>query len=448
MSANERADAVYAGLLKRTGEGNPAPRLGPTKRAVELLGDPHRSAPVVHLTGTNGKTTTSRIIASVLAAHGLRVGLLTSPHLERFTERIQIDLEPIDDHTIARVWDEIEPFIGIVDAELRAKGEPELTFFEAFTVLAFACFADAPVDVMVLEVGMGGEWDSTNVADADVAVFTPIDLDHQARLGSTITEIARTKAGIVKANSHVVSSAQVPDAASELNAKTAALGVTHSVEPSDFGVLGAARAVGGQIISVRGLAGEYRDLALPLHGAHQAQNAAVAIAAVEAFLGGGTRAIDVEVLQAGLNEVTSPGRLQFISAEPPVLVDAAHNPHGARALATALPQVLAFDELAVVFGVLGDKDAAGIVTELADVATRWFITVPDSDRATDISAVAATVRDQVGASNTEVFDAAATALDAARDWARQAPNRAVVVTGSIVLVGQALTLVKTWRAGE
>ncbi|HEU5223764.1 MAG TPA: folylpolyglutamate synthase/dihydrofolate synthase family protein [Candidatus Lumbricidophila sp.] len=445
MSAKERADAVYETLLKRTGEGNPAPRLWPTQRAVELLGDPHRAAPVVHLTGTNGKTTTSRIVASVLAAHGLRVGLLTSPHLERFTERIQIDLAPIDDHTVARVWDEIEPFIDLVDAELRAKHEPELTFFEALTVLALACFADAPVDVMVLEVGMGGAWDSTNVADADVAVFTPIDLDHQARLGSTIAEIAHTKAGIIKANSRVVSAAQVPDAANQLSARAGELGVALSVEPSNFAVLSTAPAVGGQVISVRGLAGEYRDLELPLHGAHQAQNAAVAIAAVEAFLGDGSRAIDAEVLQEGLNEVTSPGRLQFIAADPPVLVDAAHNPHGARALATALPQLFAFDEIGFVFGVLGDKDASGIVAALAPVATRWFITTPDSERATDIAHITATVRAQVDVSQTEVIESAPAAIEAARAWANAAPGRAVVVTGSVVLIGEALTLAKSWR---
>ena len=192
------ADAAYEQLLGRVGEAAPQPRLEPTRRAVELLGDVHQAAPVVHITGTNGKTSTSRMIESLLRATGLRTGLLTSPHLERVTERIMIDGEPIRDEAFARNWDDIRPYLLMVDTELAASGEETLTFFEALTVLAFACFADAPVDVVVLEVGMGGEWDSTNVADGQVAVFTPIALDHTQRLGSTVAEIARTKAGIIK----------------------------------------------------------------------------------------------------------------------------------------------------------------------------------------------------------------------------------------------------------
>ena len=213
--ARDAADAVYAALIARVGEGSPRPRLAPTRRAVELLGDPHRAAPVIHITGTNGKTSTSRMIESLLRASGLRTGLLTSPHLERFTERIRIDGEPIADEAVARNWEEILPFVAIVDAELEGADEEPLTFFEVLTVLAFACFADAPVDVVVLEVGMGGEWDSTNVADGQVAVFTPIDLDHQSRLGSTISEIARTKSGIIKPAASVVSARQA-DAALEV----------------------------------------------------------------------------------------------------------------------------------------------------------------------------------------------------------------------------------------
>ena len=285
--ARDAADAVYGALLARVGEGSPRPRLAPTRRAVELLGDPHRSAPVIHITGTNGKTSTSRMIESLLRASGLRTGLLTSPHLERFTERIRIDGEPISDEAVARNWDEIVPFIAIVDSELDGAGEDALTFFETLTVLAFASFADAPVDVVVLEVGMGGEWDSTNVADGQVAVFTPIDLDHQTRLGTTITEIARTKSGIIKPAASVVSARQ-PDAALAVLEEAADLTESSlALEGDAFDVLESRVAVGGQLVTIRGLAGEYRDIALPLFGRHQAENAAVAIAAVETFIGGG-----------------------------------------------------------------------------------------------------------------------------------------------------------------
>ena len=165
------AREVYERLLERVGEAAPQPRLDATRRAVELLGDPQRAYPIIHITGTNGKTSTSRMIESILRAHDLRTGMLTSPHLERVNERIVIDGEPISNAGLVSNWNDIAPFLDIADAELTAKGEPTLTFFEALTVLAFAAFADAPVDVVVLEVGMGGEWDSTNVADGVVAVF-------------------------------------------------------------------------------------------------------------------------------------------------------------------------------------------------------------------------------------------------------------------------------------
>ncbi len=377
----EAADAVYESLLARVGEGSPRPRLEPTRRAVELLGDPHRAAPVIHITGTNGKTSTSRMIESLLRASGLRTGLLTSPHLERFTERIRIDGEPIADDVVARNWEEIEPFIAMVDAELDAAGESTLTFFEALTVLAFACFADAPVDVVVLEVGMGGEWDSTNVADGQVAVFTPIALDHQSRLGSTIEAIARTKSGIIKPAASVVSAAQPDAALAVLREATELTESTLALEGEAFAVLEYRVAVGGQLISVRGLAGEYRDILLPLFGRHQAENAAVAVAAVEAFIGGGTVRLADDVVQAGLATTTSPGRLDRIGVEPALIVDAAHNPHGAAALVAALDEFFDFDEVAFVFGVLADKDVTAIVDVLAQRAGPFFVTAPDSDRA-------------------------------------------------------------------
>jgi dihydrofolate synthase/folylpolyglutamate synthase len=436
----DAADAVYAALLGRVGEGSPRPRLEPTRRTVELLGDPHRAAPVIHITGTNGKTSTSRMIESLLRASGLRTGLLTSPHLERFTERIRIDGEPISDEAVARNWDEILPFITIVDAELEQAGEEALTFFEALTVLAFASFADAPVDVVVLEVGMGGEWDSTNVADGQVAVFTPIDLDHQARLGSTITEIARTKSGIIKPSASIISATQ-PDAALAVLEQAAELTESSlAVEGDAFDVLESRVAVGGQLVSIRGLAGEYRDLALPLFGRHQAENAAVAIAAVEAFIGGGSVRLADQVVEVGLGAAASPGRLQPIASDPVVIVDAAHNPHGAAALVDALDEYFDFDEVAFVLGVLVDKDAAGIVDVLARADGIFLVTRPDSERARDVGELTAIVGARVGADRVQEVGRLDDALDDARTWAAEAPKRAVVVTGSIALVGEAMAI--------
>lgn len=443
----DAADAVYAALLARVGEAAPQPRLDATLRAVELLGDPHRAAPVIHLTGTNGKTSTSRMIESILRAQGLRTGLLTSPHLVRFTERIRIDGEPIADEAVARNWEEIAPFVDIVDAELGARGDEPLTFFEALTVLAFAAFADAPVDVVVLEVGMGGEWDSTNVADGQVAVFTPIALDHVQRLGRTITEIARTKAGIIKPGAAVVTAFQAPEALEVLHEVAAAKEATVAVEGGAFAVLDSRVAVGGQLVSIRGLAGEYRDLPLPLYGRHQAENAAIAVAAVESFLGGAVRLAD-DVLEDGLGAVSSPGRLHPISTEPTLLVDAAHNPHGAAALVDGLAEYFDFDELVIVLGVLGDKDAEGIVRALQPSGARFVVTQSESDRAVPAGELAASVASIVGADRVDVVERLDDALDEARDWASRAEKRGVVVTGSITLVGDAMAIAEDREWGR
>ena len=249
------ADRVYAELLARVGESAPQPRLDATRRALELLGDPQRSYPIVHITGTNGKTSTSRVTESILRAYGLRTGLLTSPHLVRVNERIVIDGLAISNRALAANWEDIRPYVALVDGELVAAGEEPLTFFEALTVLAFASFAEAPIDVGVIEVGMGGEWDSTNVADGQVAVFTPISLDHTQRLGATIQQIARTKAGIIKPVASVVSAAQVPEALAELERAADLTESTLKVEGSAFELTESTVAVGGQVISVRGLAG-------------------------------------------------------------------------------------------------------------------------------------------------------------------------------------------------
>jgi dihydrofolate synthase / folylpolyglutamate synthase len=432
------ADRVYDELLARIGEAAPQPRLDATRRAVELLGDPQSSYPIIHITGTNGKTSTSRIIESILRAYGLRTGLMTSPHLTRVNERIVIDGLPISNRALATNWADIRPFLDLVDAEFVAKGQEPLTFFEALTVLAYASFADAPVDVAVIEVGMGGEWDSTNVGDGQVAVFAPIALDHTQRLGSTIAEIARTKSGIIKPAAAVVSASQTAEALAELERAAELTESSLAVEGSAFALQSSTVAVGGQVISVRGLAATYDHLFLPLFGAHQGHNAALAIAAVESFLGGGSQALVGDVLEEGLASASSPGRLQLIGTDPTVIVDAAHNPHGAAALAEAIASYFTFDEVAVVIGVLEDKDADGIISALAPIATRFLVTQSQSERATPHEALAERVVEIAGHDSTWQFDSFDDAMGEARHWAAAEPGRAVLVTGSITLVGEAI----------
>lgn len=447
MNDRARADAVYAALLTRQGEQWVQPRVERTRRVLELLGDPQATYRVVHLTGTNGKTSTARIVESIVRAHGLRTGLFTSPHLERFTERVMIDGEPIDDGLVADAWDEISPFVDLVDAELAAAGDAPLTFFELLTVLAFVAFADAPVDVAVIEVGMGGSWDSTNTADGDVVVFAPIDLDHADRLGNTVAEIATVKSGIIKPGAAAVSAEQNPAALEVLKAAADARSASLAVEGDAFGLTAQSLAVGGQQISVKGLAGTYDELYLPLYGAHQGHNAALAIVAVESLIGGAAQALAPDVVADGLAQVTSPGRLQLVGVAPTVLVDSAHNPHAARALVAALGDSFDFDEWGIVLGAFGDKDIAGIVSTIVPAATHVFATAPDSDRAADPDTLADLV--EAAGAQVTVHRDLAEAAEAAREWASASERRAVVIAGSVVLAGEAVQLAaaEDWKDG-
>ena len=355
-------------------------------------------------------------------------------------ERIVIDGEPISNEALVANWEDIQPYLAMVDAELETAGDLPLTFFEALTVLGFACFADAPVDVAVIEVGMGGEWDSTNVADGQVAVFAPIALDHTSRLGNTIAEIATTKAGIIKPAARVVSARQTPEALAKLQRAADLTESTLAVEGTQFSLISNTMAIGGQVVSVQGLAGRYDDLFLSLFGDHQAQNATLAIAAVESFLGDGTQPLAHELLAEGLATATSPGRLQILGLEPTVLVDAAHNPHGAKALAAALPAYFAFDEITLVIGILADKDVRGILNELGPLVDRVHVTRSSSERAIPVDELADRVDDWVHGKPELRFESLSEAIAEAREWASLAPRRAVLVTGSITLVGEAIGL--------
>jgi dihydrofolate synthase/folylpolyglutamate synthase len=435
---SDAGEAVYQEMLSRLGEASPEPRLGATRRAAELLGDPHRAYPVIHVTGTNGKSSTSRMIESLLRAHDLRTGLFTSPHLTRINERIVVDGEPISDATLAANWADIQPVLGIVDAELLSAGQLPLTFFEVLAILAFATFADAPVDVAVIEVGMGGEWDATNIADGQVAVITPISLDHTARLGSTVQEIARTKSGIIKPVSTVVTASQPPSALAELERAAEMTESILSVQGTHFAVQKTVLAVGGQAVSIRGIAGRYDDVFLPLFGDHQAQNAAVAVAAVESFIGGGDLALGPDNVAEGLGTASSPGRLQVIGHDPSVLIDAAHNPAGAESLSEALLSYFSFTSVTLVLGIVADKDAAGIIRALDSVVDRVIVTQSHSERATPAAELGALAVELLGPDRVTVEPVLSEAVDLARRIASTDPTGAVVVTGSITLLGEVI----------
>lgn len=442
------AEQVYAELLERVGEANPRPRIEPVRRLAELAGSPQVSYPVIHVAGTNGKTSTSRAIESLLRAHGLRTGLFTSPHLVDFAERFQVDGAPVSGDALLVAWEELKLPLQVVDAELTAANQGPITFFEALAVLAFALFADAPVEVAVVEVGMGGEWDATNIADAQVAVFTPIALDHTAILGHDIATIARTKSGIIKPGAAVVSAQQDPDALAELTEAAETAGSRLLVAGREFHLSEDRLAVGGRQVNIVGSTGSAYDPAfVPLHGRYQAENITVAMAAVESFFGG-ERPIPEEVLDEGLGQLTSPGRLQLISTEPVVYVDAAHNPHGARALVEAVAESFAFEELALVVGVLEEKDGYGLLEALAPIAHHVFLTPVDSPRSTDAEQLRELAEDAIPETHIELAQSLPEALDVARAWASGANGRAVLVVGSVLLAGEAIALAQTegWGA--
>jgi dihydrofolate synthase/folylpolyglutamate synthase len=435
-----KAAFVLEELMKRVPENKIRPRLEPTRRAVELLGDPQRSYRVIHITGTNGKTSTTRFIERILREHGLRTGRFTSPHLLKFTERMAIDGEPVSDEVLYGVYLDIEPILEMVDQELATNAESPLTFFEALSVLGFAVFADAPVDVLVLEVGMGGAWDSTNVADGDVAVFTPIGLDHMDRLGNTISEIAETKSGIIKQDALVVSSDQSVDALEVLQRVSDEKAEELFVLDTNFSVKSYEPTPTGQRVVVSGLAGTYGPYEAPVFGIHQSANLAVAIAAVEAFLGGGKLAIADDVLRSAVADLSSPGRLQLVRTEPAILLDGAHNPAGAKTLALSLKSEFSEKPLVGLLAVLSDKDVAGLLSELAECFHSVVVTASSSNRSLEVESLAAVASQNLRA-RTESVAGFEYALERARAIASEIGGM-VVVAGSISLVGDVLQILQ------
>jgi dihydrofolate synthase/folylpolyglutamate synthase len=430
-------------LLARWPENRLEPSLTRINALVDLLGSPHRAMPVVQVAGTNGKTTTARMVDELLRGFGLRVGRFTSPHLQSMRERIVLDGEPVSPQRFVETYDDIAPYVQMVDAG----SDIPMSFFEVMVGLAYALFAEAPVDVAVIEVGMGGAWDATNVVDARVAVVTPVDLDHSEYLGPDVATIAGEKAGIIKPDSIAVLAHQQPGALDALVRRAVEVEAVVAREGTEFGVLDRRVAVGGQQLRLQGLGGEYDDIFLPLFGAHQAQNAGTALAAVEAFLGAGagTGPIDVETVRAAFAAVRSPGRLERVRTSPTVLIDAAHNPAGMAATVAAIRESFDFTRLIGVVGTVRGKDVAGMLTELEDICAELVVTQNSSPRAMPADELGALAVDIFGADRVSVSPHLPEALEEAMELAEAGPDDAlggsgVLVTGSVITAGEARTL--------
>lgn len=440
----EELQQVESELNTRWPETKIEPSLKRIAALVDVLGDPHRSYPVVQVAGTNGKTSTARMIDALLTRVGLRTGRFTSPHLQLVTERIALDGAPISPERYVEVYRDIEPYVSMVDGA----SEIPMSKFEVLTGMAYAAFAEAPVDVAVVEVGLGGTWDSTNVADARIAVVGPVSTDHVEYLGSDIAGIASEKAGIIKPGSIALVGQQTPEAMKVILARVAEVDATVARAGLEFGVLRRDVAVGGQLLKLQGLGGAYDEIFLPLHGAHQADNAAIALAAVEAFFGAGAaRSLDIDVVREGFASVVVPGRLERVRSSPTIFVDAAHNPHGAQALAAALDSEFGFRRVVAVVGVMADKDAAGILAALEPVVAEVVVTRNSSPRAMDA--------DELGAVAREVFDpdrvvvephlddaieTAVRLVETRDDSAESLAGGGVIATGSVVTAGEVRTL--------
>lgn len=433
-------EELWGELDSRWPESRIAPSLTRIASVMELLGDPQRSYPVITVAGTNGKSSTARMIESLLRSFGLRTGLYTSPHLVDPRERICFDGAPIEAGRLLATWADIEPYVTLVDKNSTADGGTRLSYFEVMTALAYSAFADAPVDVAIIEVGMGGSWDATNVADATVAVITPVGLDHTEYLGDTLGEIAGEKAGVIKPGAAVLVAQQDLAAAEVIVAACVAHDVTVAREGLEFAVTDRSVAVGGQLLTLRGLRGVYSDVFLPLFGIHQAHNASLALAAVESFLGEGG-VLDADVVREGFATTLSPGRLQIVRSGPTVMVDAAHNPHGAAALAAAIEDSFQFTSVIAIVGMLADKDAAGFLEVLQTVVHEVVITAPHSPRAMPAQELASLAEEIFGEDRVTMAPDFAAALDAAMARADEVGDdggAGIIITGSVVLVGDAL----------
>lgn len=442
LELDAQVDAIYQQILARAPEHKVQPSLDRVRDCLDMMGNPQRAYKAVHLTGTNGKTSTARMVEALLREQGLRTGRFTSPHLTTVRERITIDGRAISRADFIATWEDVEPFIEMVDSRSLDQGGPRMSFFEVFTVMAYAAFANAPVDVAVVEVGMGGLWDATNVIDADVAVLAPVAIDHERWLGSTVEEIAAEKLGIVKPGATLVSAAQSDSVARMVAERCAQMGARLIMAGPTLSVISREVAVSGQLVTIQTPAARYEDIPLALKGDYQADNAALAIAAVEAFYGG--KALAGDVVEHALMSVSSPGRLEVVRNSPTVVVDAAHNPHGAEATARALQEYFP-GRLVGVVAMMADKDVEGFLGELEPVLEEVVVTGMPTDRAMPAEELAEIARDVFGDDRVHVNeDLEGAILDAAAlaesDDSQPMTYPAVVVLGSIQLVAAARTL--------
>lgn len=437
MTPEERLLEIRRELADRNPENKIDPTLDRIRAAAELLGDPHLAYPVIHVAGTNGKTTTSRMIETLLREFGLTTGLMTSPHLHDERERIRINGEPVDVQRFIDAYEEIEPYLGLIDDRVG-----RLSYFEVLTLLGFVIFADAPVGVAVIEVGLGGELDASNIVEPVVTVITPIGMDHQEYLGDDLAGIARAKAGILKADAIPVLSRQELVCAEVIGQRCSELGIPMLREGVEFGVVDRQVAVGGQLLTLHGVGGDYTDIMLPLHGEHQASNAAAALTTVEAFFGA-TRQLDVDTIRAGFLSVSSPGRCEIVRRSPTVIVDAAHNPHGAAALARTLSDAFDFRRLVAVVAVLAEKDAHGVLTALEPVVDEIVVTRNSSPRALDVLTLERIAFDVFGEERVHSAEHLAEAAERATtlvDAYLGDGGLGLVFTGSVVTAAEARAL--------
>ena len=440
-----RIEAIEAALLKRWPETRIEPTLERIAALVDILGSPQLTYPTIHIGGTNGKTSTSRMIDSLLFEMGLRTGRFTSPHLESFLERIAINGEPISAAELIYSYNDIAAYLDLIDQ----KFPHQISFFEAITALAFVAFAEHPIDIGVIEVGMGGQWDATNVVDPDVCVIMPIGLDHTEYLGETLTEIAQTKAGIIKEGGFVILAQQEPESAVELLKQAAAVGADVAREGLEYSVLARSVAVGGQLVTIQGIKEIYTDIYLPLHGKHQASNAAAALVAVEAFFG--DQDLDMEAVRAGFAQVQSPGRCEVVHRNPTIILDAAHNPHGAAAIAQTLQSEFTFDEVIGIFAPMADKDVPGILLELEQIMDYIIVTGNSSPRAMQISELEKMAQEFFGADRVFTADSLSSGIEKAMADANRPLSEdsiGILITGSVVSVGEARTIIRKKFAKE
>ena len=440
-----RLQAIEEALSARWPETDIEPSLERIAALADMLGSPQRSYPTIHIAGTNGKTTTARMVDALMSAMGLRTGRFTSPHLESVLERVSINGEPISAADLIYAYNDIAAYLDVIDE----KFDTPLSFCEVITAIAFVAFAEFPIDIGIIECGLGGEWDATNVVEASVSVITPIGFDHMNYLGNTLSEIAQTKAGIIKEGGSVVLARQEPEAAVELLKRVQEVGATVAREGIEFSLSSRALAIGGQLLAITIGEYTYDDIFLPLHGKHQGANAATALAAVSAFFGG--QELDLEAVRIGFASVTSPGRCEVVFRNPTVILDAAHNPHGAKALAETLENEFTFDEIIGVFAAFADKDVVGILNELEPIINTLIVTQSGSPRAMATAQLREIAEGIFGAdrvkSTENISDAVKLAITDARRPSHD-ESVGIVITGSVVTVGEARVILKRLSAPE